>query len=68
MEFPTEATVAEERYGVERNDIADDWKGGLERNPERVIGANERVDYGYLKLRGSSLVAEKAVRRIAEPQ
>ena len=59
--------MAKERYSVERNDVEDERKGCLERNPKRVIGANKCVDYGYVKFRSSSVVAKKAISRVAEP-
>lgn len=50
VEFPTETAVAKERYSAERNDLENERKCGLEGNPERVVGADGSVDYGYVEL------------------
>lgn len=67
MEFPANAAVTKERYSAERNEIEDERKGGLEGNPDRGVGADWSVDYGYVELQSSLTVSKEAVRCRADP-
>ena len=59
--------MAKERYSVERNDVENERKGGLERNPDRIVRADQSVDYGDVEFQSSLMVAKEAVRCKAEP-